>query len=111
MIVNVLGTMANDRGNKHCTRGHKATLEFTSTGWQTVEQGSGKVIEKHQKTGGEDVTPHHKNHHAAMRNDAELYCPAELGLYAVVAIRMANQSWFKRKMLAWNPKRGTVTSA
>ena len=25
-------------------------------------------------------------------------------MYGVIAVRMANLSWFKRKMIAWNPK-------
>jgi len=111
MVVNVLGTMANQTGNRHCIRGHKGTLFFTPEGWEIKAEGSGEVVQKHQKTGGEDVVPHHRNHHAAIRDGAELYCPAELGYYAQVAVRMANLSWFKRKMLAWNPRRETVVSA
>ncbi len=102
MTMHLLGTMANKYGNKHCIRGHEATLVFNSQGWEIISQDSGKTIETHRKTGAEDVTPHHKNHHAAIRNGAALNCPPELGLYAVVAVRMANLSWFKRKMIAWN---------
>lgn len=104
MTMHLLGTMANKYENKHCIRGHEATLIFTGGGWEIVSQDSGKVIETHKKTGAEDVTPHHKNHHAAIRNGAELNCPPELGMYGVVAVRMANLSWFKRKMIAWNPE-------
>jgi len=104
MTMHLLGTMANKYANKHCIRGHKATLVFNSRGWEIISQDSGKTIETHKKTGAEDVTPHHKNHHAAIRNGEELNCPPELGLYAVVAVRMANLSWFKRKMIAWNPE-------
>ena len=78
---------------------------FTPEGWDIISQDSGKVIESHVKTGGEDVVPHHKNHHAAIRDGIDLYCPPELGLYSVVAVRMGNLSWFKRKMVGWNPKR------
>jgi predicted dehydrogenase len=102
MTVHLLGTMANKYGNDHCIRGYEATLKFTSSGWDIISQDSGKVVESHKKTGAEDVTPHHKNHHAAIRSGVELNCPPELGLYAVVAVRMANLSWFKRRMIAWN---------
>ncbi|MCC6487767.1 MAG: Gfo/Idh/MocA family oxidoreductase [Candidatus Hydrogenedentes bacterium] len=105
LTMRVLGTMANERGDQHCIRGHEATLVFTSEGWDIISQDSGKVIESHAKTGGEDVVPHHKNHHAAIRDGVDLYCPPELGLYSVVAVRMGNLSWFKRKMVGWNPKR------
>jgi len=111
MTVHVLGTMANDTSNKHCIRGYKATLVFTEEGWEIVEQGSGEVLEKHKKTGGEDVIPHHQNHHAAIRDGADLYCPAELGLYGVVSVCMANQSWFEKKMFAWDANRGIAVPA
>ena len=102
MTVRVLGTMANKNESRHLIRGHGATLIFNSSGWEIVDEQSGKVIETHQKTGGEDVVPHHKNHHAAIRNGAALNCPPELGLYGVVAVRMGNLSWFNGKMVEWN---------
>ena len=111
MTVYTLGTMANKHSNRHCIRGDKATLYFTGKGWEIKDQQSGEIVETHTKTGGEDVTPHHKNHHAAIREDAELNCPAELGMYGVACVRMANLSWFKRKMIEWNPKRGKATVA
>lgn len=101
LTVNVLGTMANKKENPHCIRGHAGTLYFRGEGWEIVDEKSGKITESHKKTGGEDVTPHHKNHHAAIRNNAPLNCPAELGLYGVVAVCMGNASWFERKMIAW----------
>lgn len=104
MTVHLLGTMANKNGLRHCIRGHAATLVFTDTGWDIIDEKSTKVVRSHKKTGGEDVTPHHKNHHAAIRNGAPLNCPPELGLYGVVAVRMANLSWFQRKMIEWEPK-------
>lgn len=108
MTVNVLGTMANDRGNEHCIRGHKATLVFTKDGWDLIEQGSGKVLEMFKKTGAEDVGLHHRNHHAAIRKNVPLNCPPELGLYGVVPVVMGNESWFQRKMLAWDAEKNSV---
>ena len=101
ITINVLGTMANKKENPHCIRGHEATLFFRGEGWEIVDEKTGKVTATHKKTGGEDVTPHHKNHHAAIRSGVELYCPPELGLYGVVAVCMGNASWFERKMIAW----------
>ena len=111
MTVHLLGTMANDMGNKHCIRGHKASLIFTGQGWEIIEQGSGKVIEKHQKTGGEDIALHHKNHHAAIREGTPLKCPVELGLYGVVAVCMGNDSWRKQKLLTWDTERAAAVPA
>jgi predicted dehydrogenase len=102
MTVRVLGTMANQAGSEHCIRGYNATLYFTGTGWEIKSQDGGQVIETHKKTGGEDIIPHHKNHHAAIRDDVPLYCPPELGLYSVAAVRMANLSWFQRATVEWN---------
>lgn len=105
MTVHVLGTMANDDGNPHCIRGTNATLFFTETGWEIKGDEKGEVIETHTKTGGEDVDPHHRNHHKAIREGAPLNCPAELGLYAVVAVCMANLSWFDHKMYVWDQEK------
>ena len=102
MTVHVLGTMGNDRGIDHLIRGQDATLVFTPEGWEIIEQGSEEVIERHEKTGAEDVGLHHKNLHAAIRKGAALHCPPELGLYGVVAIVGANQSWFDQEMLTWS---------
>lgn len=105
MTVHVLGTMGNDQGIDHLIRGQDATLHFTSDGWEIIEQGSGTVIERHQKTGGEDIALHHQNLHDAIRSDAPLHCPPELGLYGVVGITGANQSWVQEEMLTWDEGR------
>ena len=102
MTVRLLGTMANKRQNPHSIRGHTGTLVFTSAGWDILSEDGGTVIEQHVKTGGEDLRPHHINHHASIRTGVPLYCPPELGLYGVVAARMGNLSWFQGKMVAWD---------
>jgi predicted dehydrogenase len=102
MTLHILGTMANDDGNDHCIRGTKGTLKFRGGGWKIFDDESGEEIESHIRTGGEDVTPHHKNHHKAIREGAPLNCPVELGLYGLGAVRMANLSWFEKKMMAWD---------
>jgi hypothetical protein len=103
MTVHVLGTMANRHRIEHCIRGHKATLIFIrKQGWQIVEEGSGKVLETYNKKGAEEVGEHHKNLHAAIRHGASLNCPVELGLYGLTPVRMANLSWFEKKMFVWD---------
>lgn len=104
MTLHILGTMANENKNPHCIRGTEATLYFTETGWE-IKSDDGEVIESHTKTGGEDVDPHHRNHHKAIREGAELNCPAELGLAGVVPVRMANLSWFDQKMYVWDKEK------
>ena len=111
MSIHMLGSMANANGITHCIRGHKATLNFTDAGWEIVEERTKKVLASHKKTGGEDVTPHHKNHHAAIRRGAPLNCPPELGLYGLVAARMGNLSWFQRKLMLWDAKGEFVRTA
>lgn len=107
MTVRVLGTMGNEFGSDHCIRGHDGTLIFTPTGWE-IRSDKGEVVDKHQKKGGEDQYLHHKNHHDAIRHNAPLNCPPELGLYAVVAVRMANRSWFEKKMMKWDANRQAI---
>ncbi len=102
MTVHLLGTMANQKQNPHCIRGKTGTLTFTKEGWEITAEEGGEVIEKHVKTGGEDLRPHHMNHHAAIRTGAPLNCPPELGLYGVVATRMGNLAWFQRKLVGWD---------
>jgi predicted dehydrogenase len=106
MTVHVLGTMANDDENAHCIRGTDATLTFTKTGWEIkADDKKGDIIATHTKTGGEDVKPHHKNHHAAIRSNAPLNCPVELGLYGLAAVRMANLSHFDRRVYGWDTEK------
>ena len=115
MTIHVLGTMATKRGIEHCIRGHEATLVFEDQGWKIVKNKPGKnenpIIETQKKTGGEDINLHHKNHHAAIRHGVPLNCPPELGLYGLIPVAMANQSWFQRKMLRWDADKGAVIPA
>lgn len=102
MTIHLLGTMANRRPIDHCIRGHKATLVFTNTGWEIIDERSRDVVETYTKETGEDMQAHHVNHHAAIREGAALKCPPELGLKGVVAARMGNLSWEHHKMVAWD---------
>ena len=73
MTVYVLGTMSNRVGIDHLIRGYRATLYFTNTGWE-IRDKDGKLLESHQKTGGEDIipAPHEPAQPLAARRAAEL---------------------------------------
>lgn len=111
MTLQVIGTMANDQVNPHCIRGSEATLFFTEQGWEIKPDNGRDVVERFTKTRGEDLVPHHKNHHAAIREGAALNCPVEMGLYGLVPVAMANQSWFERRMMAWDATAEKVVPA
>lgn len=102
LTVHVLGTMANNTGNAHMIRGHEGRLVFEDPGWKIYKPGKDEPVEVHKRNGAEDITLHHKNHHAAIRGNAELKCPAELGLYSIAPVVMCNESWFTKKLIAWD---------
>lgn len=102
MTLHVLGTMTNDDGNAHCIRGTEATLYFEDPGYVIKKRKDGEVIESHTRTGGEDMVPHHQNHHAAIRTGAPLNCSPELGLHGLALCRMANLSLFEGRTMRWN---------
>lgn len=101
MTVYVLGTMSNRVGIDHLIRGYRGTLYFTGSGWVAKDK-DGKVLDQHQKTGGEDITLHHTNLHNHLRNGEPLNCPIELGMAGVVAVNMANESWRSSTMMGWD---------
>jgi predicted dehydrogenase len=112
--VIVLSSMANDTPIPHVIRGHLATLEFTRDGFVIRPQGlyaEGKSEIFHKKTGGENVTLHHRNLCEAIRSDAALKCDAMLGYYGVVAVRMAVESYRKKKYMAWDARREKAVEA
>ncbi|MGE3316508.1 MAG: Gfo/Idh/MocA family protein [Planctomycetaceae bacterium] len=110
MTVYVLGTMSNRVGIDHIIRGYRATMYFTSTGWE-VKDKDGKVLETHKKSGGEDVQLHHTNLHNHLRNGEPLNCPVELGMAGVAAVCMANESWRTGKMMAWDKENEKMVPA
>jgi predicted dehydrogenase len=103
MTVYVLGTMSNRVGIDHLIRGYRGTLYFTGSGWVAKDK-DGKVLDQHQKTGGEDIHLHHTNLHNHLRNGESLNCPIELGMAGVVAVNMANESWRTSTMMGWDTK-------
>jgi predicted dehydrogenase len=106
--VVVLSSMANDTPIPHVIRGHLGTLEFNREGFVIRPQArvaEGKSEITHKKTGAEDLTLHHRNLHDAIRNGAQLKCDVMLGYYGVVAVRLAVESYRKRRYMAWDARR------
>ncbi len=114
VTVQLVSSMANDTPVSHLLRGHKATLEFTRTGFTITPQ---RLYEKemkpvvYQKKGGEDIGLHHKNLQAAIRKNEPLKCDCMLGYYGVVAACMGVESYRKRKYLAWDRAKEKVVHA
>jgi predicted dehydrogenase len=106
--VIVLSSMANDTRIPHVIRGHEATLEFTHEGFVIKPQemfAEGRVEVFHKKTGGEDITLHHRNLQNAIRLGEPLKCDVMTGYYGVVAVRMAVDSYRKSKYVKWDARR------
>ena len=114
LTVQLISSMANDTPVDHLIRGHKATLQFTRTGFTITPQrlfaSEIKPIE-HKKTGAEDLALHHRNLMNAIRNGEELHCDANLGYYGVVASEMGNTSYRKRKYVKWDRNRHRIVNA
>jgi predicted dehydrogenase len=114
LTVQLISSMANDTPVPHIIRGHKATLEFTRTGFtirpQRLPENDAKEI-VHQKTGAEDVALHHRNLQNAIRKGEALRCDTMLGYYGVVACCMGNESYRKRRYLSWDKSRERVVNA
>jgi len=103
--VLLVSSMANDTPIEHVLRGHKATLEFTRTGFVIRPQRLyAKELQEitHQKTGGEDITLHHRNLARAIRQGEPLKCDARLGYYGVVACEMGVRSFRRQKYVRWD---------
>jgi len=112
--VLLISSMANDTAVEHVLRGHKATLQFTSTGFvirpQKLYAEDVKEIE-HRKTGAEAVDLHHRNLLGAIRTGEPLKCDVMLGYYGVLACEMGVQSYRKRRYLAWDKARERLVKA
>jgi predicted dehydrogenase len=110
LSVVVLSSMANDTPIQHVLRGHEATLEFTRDGFVIRPQGrfnrEGDRPEiVHKKTGGEDITLHHRNLQNAIRGGEALKCDVMTGYYGVAAVRLAVESYRKSKYMKWDARR------
>ncbi|HKQ79393.1 MAG TPA: Gfo/Idh/MocA family oxidoreductase [Blastocatellia bacterium] len=110
LSVVVLSSMANDAPIPHVLRGHEATLEFTRDGFvvrpqERFNREGDKPSIVHKKTGGEDITLHHRNLQNAIRRGEFLKCDVMTGYYGVVAVRLAVESYRKSKYMKWDAKR------
>lgn len=110
LSVVVLSSMANAEPIPHVIRGHEATLEFNRQGFVIRPEGrlnreGTKEVITHQKTGAEDTLLHHRNLQDAIRNGAAIKTDVMTGYYGVVAVRMAIDSYRKRKYMRWDPAR------
>ncbi len=112
--VLLISSLANDTPVEHILRGHKATLQFTPTGFvirpQTLYKSEGQEI-VHQKTGSEDMTLHHRNWYRAIRQGEPLKCDATLGMYGIVACQMGVLSYRRRKYIVWDAERQRAVEA
>ena len=110
MTVYCLGTQSNRVAIAHEIRGYRGTLTFTGegnvdgpAGWVARDK-DGAVLAEHTATGGEDVSLHHANLHAHLRDSSvKLNCPIELGAYGITACALANESWRTGRTLAYDP--------
>jgi predicted dehydrogenase len=112
--VLLVSSMANDTPVDHVLRGHKATLEFTRTGFlirpQSLYAKEMKEI-VHQKTGGEDISLHHRNLVGAIRRSEPLKCDCLLGYYGVVACALGVESFRRQKYMRWDRRRERIVPA
>jgi predicted dehydrogenase len=109
--VVLISSMANDTPIEHVLRGHKATLQFTRTGFTIKPQSLyAKDMQEitHKKTGGEDIDLHHRNLMAAIRSNEPLKCDCQLGYYGVVACHLGVLSFRKRQYMAWDKARQRI---
>jgi predicted dehydrogenase len=112
--VQLISSMANGRVVDHLLRGHKATLQFTRTGFtiKAEREFAGDVKEiDHQKTGGEALDLHHRNLINAIRQNEPLKCDVMLGYYGVVACGMGNESYRRRKYMKWDAAKERIVAA
>lgn len=114
LTVQLISSMANDTPVEHLLRGHKATLQFTRTGFTITPQ---KLFEKdakaveYKKTGAEAVDLHHRNLQNAIRKGEPLRCDATLGYYGVVACALGVESYRKRKYMKWDAGKERIVKA
>ncbi len=112
--MQLVSSMGNDTPVEHMIRGHHATLYFTRTGFTIKPQEEfQKDIQpvSYEKKGAEDLTLHHRNLQAAIRENQPLNCDSTLGLYGVVVCDMAVESYRRRQYLRWDNETGTAVRA
>jgi predicted dehydrogenase len=114
LTVQLISSQANDTRVAHLIRGHKATLEFTNTGFTIQPQrqyARDAQPVTHMKTGGEVLDLHHRNLFNAIRKNEAIRCDYMLGYYGVVAAAMGNLSYRKRKYMKWDAAKQRAVTA
>ena len=114
LTVQLVSSMANETPIDHLLRGHKATLEFTRTGFTITPQSLYKTEMKeivHKKTGAEDIGLHHRNLMNAIRKGEALNCDVNIGYYGVVASEMGVQSFRQQKYMKWDAAKQRIVRA
>jgi len=113
LTIQLISSMANEKKVGHLIRGHKATLEFTETGFTITPEENAKDVQSftYTKKGAEDVTLHHRNLQNAIRKNEPLNCDSMLGLYGVVLCEMSVESYRKRAYLKWDQAKLHVVKA
>jgi len=113
LTVQLISSMASGTPVEHLLRGHKATLQFTRTGFTITPDrlmGDPKKQIEHKKTGGEQLDLHHQNLMAAIRQNEPLKCDVMLGYYGVAACEMGVQSYRKRKYMKWDAAKERIVA-
>lgn len=112
--VLLVSSMANDTLVDHVLRGHKATLQFTRTGFvispQRLYAREAREI-VHRKAGGEDIALHHRNLIRAIRFNEPLKCDCLLGYYGVVACALGVESFRQQKYMRWDKAKERIVRA
>ena len=114
LTVQLVSSQANDTPVPHLIRGHKATLQFTNTGFTiTPQRRYAKDLQpiEHKKTGAEALDLHHRNLFNAIRKNEPIRCDHMLGYYGVVAAWMGNLSYRKRKYMKWDAAKQRAVTA
>jgi predicted dehydrogenase len=114
LTVQLISSQANDTRVAHLIRGHKATLEFTNTGFTIQPQrqyARDMQPVTHKKTGAEELDLHHRNLFNAIRKNEAIRCDYMLGYYGVVAAAMGNLSYRKRKYMKWDAAKQRAVTA
>jgi predicted dehydrogenase len=122
--VVLVSSLANDTPIDHVIRGKNATLRFTREGFDIIPQraatsavvpvpGSQALGQTgaYIKKGAEDVTLHHRNLMAAIRENAPLHCDVQLGYYGGVAALMGVEAFRKHAVLKWNRQKERAEKA
>ncbi len=114
LTMQLVSSMANETPIHHFIRGHKATLEFTRTGFTIQPQRQyAKDMQPvdYKKTGAEALDLHHRNLFNAIRKNEAIRCDHMLGYYGVVATAMGNLSYRKRKYMRWDAGKQRAVTA